>query len=310
MKWSIPAKTFLLGEYASVREESALIATTSPYFDIVLQEDKTLAEPPHSSVEAITQFASPRQTIHPDSPAGLWWIYQKSSQTLDWHDPYHSCGGLGASSAQFIGSYLASCSLINSSPTLKDMLEAYYQCAWNGQGLRPSGYDVIAQTLYGCVYINKKERKIKTYSWPFSDLSFLLVHTGKKLATHHHLQEAGLPKDVRHLSAIVDTAMESFEYNKGHLFIECINEYHCQLAELNLVAEHSLELINQLSHYPEVLAIKGCGALGADIVLIITSRMNRDILSNKVQLLNKKILATECNLALENKNLNILMTSF
>lgn len=295
MKWTIPAKTFLLGEYAALKEGPAILVTTSPYFQVSLQQAEL-----QSSLDLELGYES----IHPDSPAGRWWHSQQIIKyTLQWHDPYSGCGGLGASSAQFIGSYLASCRLNRTKPTLKGMLEAYYHCAWDGQGLRPSGYDVIAQTLYGCVYINQQKKQIQTYSWPFDNLSFLLVHTGSKLATHHHLQKAVLPDQIEQLSALVETAKQAFEHRASDLLIECINAYHDELAKLQLVAAHSLELINVLRNCPEVLAIKGCGALGADILLIITTANQRSSLKNKLLSQNKKLLATECGLVPGKKNL-------
>jgi mevalonate kinase len=284
MKWSIPAKTFFLGEYAAIAERAAILITTSPYFEVTLTEQKGL------------------DGIHPDSPGGLWWNKQRSNQGLSWHDPYQGCGGLGASSAQFVGSYLASCLLKNTAPSLENMLKAYYQCAWNGKGLRPSGYDLLAQIHSGCIYINRLKDQIHPYSWPFTDLSFFLIHTGTKLATHHHLQETTLPLQLEPLSIIVDKAKTAFEQGNSALLIQCINDYHAQLEQHHLVTPPSLELINEFRSYPEVLAIKGCGALGADILLILTRPQASTTLKNKLAQHNKTILASELNLAQTKKN--------
>ena len=287
MKWSIPAKTFLLGEYAALEGASSLLVSTKPFFELALSSK-------HNS------------TIHPESPAGLWWAQQHiSDHHLSFSDPYQGCGGLGASSAQFIGAYLASVFLEEKKPTLDSMLAAYYQCAWNGHGIRPSGYDVIAQTQYGCVFINKQKEQIQPYSWNFSDLSFVLIHTGTKLATHHHLQEVKLNLPVDELSTIVDKAQTALKQNNSSLFIESINDYHKALEQLKLVAEHSLELIKKLRNYPEVLAIKGCGALGADILLLITLKSQLPSLKQNLLHLNKVILATDLDLTQKlNKLLN------
>lgn len=279
MKWLIPAKTFLLGEYAAVAEASAIVLTTTPCFEL--------------SLTTLVQLDG----IHPKSPAGLWWHEQKMEQGLSWHDPYAGCGGLGASSAQFLATYLASSAMQNTSPNMIDMLQAYYNSAWNGQGLRPSGYDVIAQSQQGCVYINKKNNVIDCHNWAFPDLSFFLIHTGVKLATHHHLQDTALPTQITALSTLVDTAKHAFEDHNSLQLITCINQYHEKLTELNLVAEHSQQLIKQLkTQYPEILAIKGCGALGADILLILTSRPLALNFLAKLRQKNYTILATEHSL--------------
>jgi mevalonate kinase len=280
MNWLIPAKTFLLGEYAAVAEASAILLSTTPFFKLTLTENEGL------------------HGIHPESPAGLWWQQQNiKSHGLSWHDPYAGQGGLGASSAQFLGSYLASSLLQEKAPCLNGMLEAYYQFAWTGKGLRPSGYDVIAQSQSGCVYINKQRQTMHVYPWPFQDLSFFLIHTGIKLATHHHLQETSLPAPINDLSALVDDAQQAFVLHDSQRLLNTINQYHEQLASLNLVAEHSRILIQQFQEYPEVRAIKGCGALGSDILLIVCMKKEAAVLEQKLKTEKQKILATEKSLS-------------
>lgn len=156
MNWLIPAKTFLVGEYSALAEASAMIVLTNPYFQLTLLTETALSG------------------IHPESPAGLWWQQQNTDYGLSWNDPHLGRGGLGASSAQFLGSYLGSCFIKNRVPDLNQMLGAYYKTSWTGKGLRPSGYDVIAQSQQGCVYINKQKKIIESYNWPFKDLSFFL----------------------------------------------------------------------------------------------------------------------------------------
>lgn len=280
MKWKVPAKTFFLGEYAAIAGSSAIILATTPYFELEITANEGLIG------------------IHPESPAGLWWQKQKFFGVgLTWHDPHQGRGGLGASSAQFIASYLASCHLQDITPELSNLLEAYYQSSWTGKGLKPSGYDVIAQMHHGCIFINKQTNTVQTYSWPFEDLSFTLVHTGVKLATHYHLQEATLPAQVNQLSTLVDEARLAFEQKNSDQIIYAVNKYHNQLSELNLVAEHSLKQINLLKKHPEIAAIKGCGALGADVLLIVTKRCDSQSLKNKLLSQNWIILATEEHLA-------------
>lgn len=274
MKWQIPAKTFLLGEYAALAENSAIVLTTTPYFELSLTLHKELTG------------------IHPLSPAGLWW--GSENKGLSWYDPYQGLGGLGASSAQFLGCYLARCYLDQKSPDTEAMLSAYYQVSWSGKGLRPSGYDVIAQSLGGCVYINKKQNLITSLNWSFKTLSFIILHTGIKLATHEHLLKTTLPKQTSDLSELVEKAKQALDNQQEQELIQAINAYHLKLYEYNLVAEHSLKLIKELSKNPEVLAIKGCGALGADTILIITREPNS--LIPKLKARNLNILATEKDL--------------
>lgn len=284
MKWQIPAKTFLLGEYAAIAGAPAIVLTTMPCFTLTITENPKL------------------EGIHPESPAGLWWQKnQCRTLGLSWHDPYQGRGGLGASSAQFLACYLATCSLQKIKPQLSHMLEAYYQSSWSGSGLKPSGYDVIAQSQQGCVYINKQKNQVDSFSWPFKDLSFLITHTGSKLATHHHLKEATLPSQIDLLASLVDNAREAFDSVNSHELIQSINQYHQKLTDLNLVSQHSMTLIQSIKSYPEVLAIKGCGALGADTLLILAATKDMPSLKDKIHSQNWLILATESNLTIDNK---------
>ncbi|MBA2655519.1 MAG: hypothetical protein H0U70_00865 [Tatlockia sp.] len=279
MNLRIPAKTFLLGEYAALAGESAIILTTSPCFEITLTKEGGL------------------QGIHPDSPAGQWWAQHRiASQGLCWQDSYQGRGGLGASSAQFLGAYLASCHLLKVIPNQKSLLDAYYQCSWQGVGVKPSGYDVLAQTQNRCVYLNQKQQVTKSYDWTFKEISFLLLHSGQKLATHYHLKNIKPLKAINPLSATVERARQAFELADCELLVDAIKSYSEQLIDLGLVAPHSLEYIRAFNSQPEVLAAKGCGALGADVLLLIVPT---SCLESKVKNLEKEgwtVLATNKDL--------------
>lgn len=279
MMWSIPAKTFLLGEYAAITGAPAIVLTTSPCFRVTLSDKAGL------------------QGIHPESPAGrLWMGHHHPDIGLQWDDPYQGCGGMGASSAQFVGAYLASMHIQKKLATQQDMLNAYLQSAWLGEGLRPSGYDVLAQSLHGCVYIDRQRNIYQSYSWPFHDLAFLLLHTNKKLATHHHLQTATLPNSIDPLVSIVNTAKMAFERADSSLIIKAVNDYHQELEHLNLVAEHSKEHIAFFRRLADVLAVKGCGAMGADVLLLLVPVKKQNMLRDHLSGMGWNILATSSDL--------------
>ncbi len=255
MKWSIPAKTFFLGEYAAIAGAPAIALTTTPCFEVTLTDSPGL------------------QGIHPESPAGLFWTQkERTEHGLLWHDPYRGCGGLGASSAQWLGAWFASNHLQKKQPSQDDMLKAYFQSAWQGVGLRPSGYDILAQSLHGCVYIHRQQAQCQIYPWPFDDLAFILLHTGQKLATHQHLQALSLTDKIKQLAEIVQSAKIAFETKDSTRIIESVNAYHQYLLKLDLVASHSLQQIKALQKNPDILAIKGCGAMGADVLLLLVPK--------------------------------------
>lgn len=274
-KWSIPAKTFLLGEYSALADKGAILLTTQPCFELTLTENPGL------------------QGIHPDSPAGQCWrLIGNPQYGLHWHDPFNHCGGMGASSAQFLGAYLAASDLIETTPTQANMLELYWQCAWSGQGLRPSGYDVMAQSLSGCVSINRSENHCSVFPWPFDDLAFILIHTNNKLATHHHLQDATLSDNIDLLNSIVLSAKQAFIQSDSKALINAVNAYHDALVSMSRVCPQTLQLIETIRKNPNVLAIKGCGAMGADVLLLLTSKKNAQALQADLQAKQFTLLAT------------------
>lgn len=279
--WQIPAKTFLVGEYAAVAHESAIILTTSPCFKLTLQKcvDKDV-------------FETNATGIHPESPAGLFWQQSRYvQQDLLFSDPYNGQGGLGASSAQFLGAYLAEHHLSGTIPSKEDLLAKYDAYTWQGRGLRPSGYDVLAQSQNQCVYINRKKASIERLNWSFNDISFILVHSNEKLATHEHLQTAKLPTNIPRLSALVEDAKTALSQADSKKMLYAINLYHEELRAFNLVASESLAKIAALKEMFAPLAIKGCGALGQDVLLMIVPALAR--IEVEEQLINRgwKVLA-------------------
>ena len=283
MKWMMPAKTFLLGEYAALAGAPGIVLTTQPCFEMILTEVSGL------------------EGIHPESPAGRWWSEQGNVDFgLKWFDPYQGRGGMGASSAQFLGAYLASEYLKNKTPTQAKMLAAYRQSAWSLEGIPPSAYDVQAQSLFGIVYIDRQHDVWQIYDWPFKDIDVVLLHTGQKLATHQHLKAMGLPKDIDVLAAIVDKAKIALAQSDSDLMVKAVNAYHVALEQMGLVAEHSLQHMAVLRARPDVLAIKGCGAMGADVLLVLVPAASPVTISHDLAQKGWTILATSADLYREN----------
>ena len=185
-------------------------------------------------------------------------------------DPYDGIGGLGASSAQFLAAYLAYLSKHHKPLTEQALLEAYWASSFQeGGGIRPSGYDVLAQAQSGCVYLNRNQSENKVYAWPFPDIAFVLLHTGEKLATHHHLQALQLTDAISLLAPIVDLGKTAFDEASSALLTEAVSAYYEQLLALGLVAPQTKAYVTRLSENPDVLALKGCGAMGADVLLAL-----------------------------------------
>lgn len=272
MKWQIPAKTFLLGEYIAIAGDPAILLTTTPCFQL----------------ECMT--AEKNQGIHDQSPAARFWQEHESalqSHSLHFYDPYEEQGGLGASSAQFLAAFLAYCHLMKKNPSLIDLQNAYYHFAWNKEGLRPSAYDLLAQSENRCVYIRRNNsnsspndankydiNQIHSYDWSFSDIAFVLLHSGHKMATHHHLQSATMPNpsSMLKLKTIVEGARVALEKSDADRMINAIGSYQNELQGQSLTIPATLEKLEDLKKNKKILAAKGCGAMGSDILLLIVEK--------------------------------------
>jgi mevalonate kinase len=264
--WEFPAKTFLLGEYAALADLGAILLTTTPGFKMTLTNAPGLSG------------------IHPDSPAGQWWQRAgMDAHGLLWEDPFLPIGGLGASTAQFLGAYYAVAYLKNTPVIPEQLLTAYWSCAWSGQGVRPSGYDLLAQSMSGCVNIHRLHQRFESLAWNFDDLTFLLVPTGHKLATHQHLIAAAIPPNVEALDRLVTMATTAFIHKDSGALIDAVNGYHRCLAAAGLVHEVSLHFITALAVDPRVLAVKGCGALGADMLLLLITPAEEAAVRQRLQ---------------------------
>ncbi len=265
---NLPSKTFLLGEYLVLHDGPALVLNTEPCFQLQ-------CAPGNSALN----------NIHPQSPAGKFYSAHQDLFT-DWQltftDPHQNKGGLGASSAQFAALYLlqklfsgnirqpqqTDINIFMQTLNIPHLLKTYQKYAWDQQGYPPSGADVVSQLYGGITYFAKSENMIESLVWPFQDLSFCLLRTGKKLATHEHLTSLN-NLETETLDQIVQQGSIALVQANANAFCAAINAYAEALQVQNLVAEHTQQILNDLQHWPEVKAVKGCGALGADIVLAI-----------------------------------------
>lgn len=258
---SAPSKTFLVGEYIALSGGPTLILNTEPRFE--LSVNMTDAD-----------VHCKQQGIRINSPAGkLIKLLQPqfNGYQLSFKDPHKGAGGFGASSAQFAMTLmLEQLKQKNSDLNIATVLNLYHQCSWQGEGPSPSGADVIAQIHGGLTFYSANTQQLEKMSWPFDEIDFCLIHTGEKIATHQHL--SSLATEATHKQALFDIALQTYQSLKQiHTsdFIQCIQNYGAALDQLNLVAPHTQQLIQQIKQHPAVLATKGCGALGADVILIV-----------------------------------------
>jgi mevalonate kinase len=240
----IASKTFLIGEYAIFNHAPALIWPTPPYFTYTFEG---------------------QSTFHPESPAGR---LQKIYPTTPISFTPHGLKGLGQSSAEFLSMYLAAHPEI----TLPMQTEEAHQAWLNYQTHQPmtaSGADLIAQCLDGPHFIQVDPWQAEPAPWPFPNLTWCLVHTGQKLATHQHLQEnISIPKA---LSTLAHQSKEAYETEDEKRFLDCVKSYQATLEAHDLSAPYTIALIHALKNDESVLAAKGCGAMGSEVLWVIST---------------------------------------
>lgn len=264
----IPAKTFMVGEYLALHGGPAAIVLTEPAFTI-----------------------DTSKKLHIGSIAAQF-ILAQTNAACNWglNDPYFGKGGLGASSAEYL---LAYHKIYGNFGNL-DHVHAEYM-AHCANKYRPSGYDVLAQTSFGCVVVETNPICLKACKWPFPELSFALIHTGKKLKTHEHLQSRHAVYNWKSMVKSAEKTIFGLEYSAADDFLSGINDFARTLGA-GLVAEHTQLILQDLSN-EKILAAKGCGALGSDIVFIVFAFSEKNIILELMRSRRYDIIATEDNLS-------------
>lgn len=226
----------------------ALLLTHSPFFQ---------AEP----------CLTPSKGFHKESPAGvLANKYSIETSGIRFNDPHASRGGFGGSGAEFLSVFEVAQSIRENEKFAWTAFDTY-----KALNLPGSGIDILAQSFArnrpDClVQVSQNPRKISSINSNMG-LSFRIFHTGKKLATHENLAKPKLPFDV--LQAITQKAAYCAQRGEAKDFAKCIQSYANTLAELGLLAAHSKKALENLPKHEAILAAKGCGAMGSDVLLVI-----------------------------------------
>lgn len=260
----IPGKTFLAGEYAVLAGGSCLSLATNPCFMISPVSDGIL--------------------FHPESPAGLY-LKKNSLENFAHHffNPYGT-GGFGASTAEFIFSYFSN---PLASPHLSDIFTTYLELFSDRKEQQPSGADLVTQLIGGLSHINlaNQSPEVERLSWNFNDLEFLVFSTGLKVNTHEHLSSL----DRRVCETLVLPSQDmvtAFKSQDSQVFRSSLSEWSNKLEQLGLTAKPVIQLKQYLEQQVSNILVKPCGALGADVIVILCSQTNKAHVLEQIKLLN------------------------
>ncbi len=259
----IPSKTFIIGEYLAINGTASMVLASEPSFFVKLIEDKNFG-------------------FHPDSPAGrLRKELSQDSVGYSFVDPHQGRGGFGRSTAEYLSVYLydqyhdAQTEDLNEKilDDLEDFVQSYQQHA--GSDYKPSGADLVAQVCGGLCWYDGMNYIAEKLAWPFPGYDIFIFHTGQKLATHEHLRDLK-SKDLKSLIPILLAARTAFDQENLKVFSESLNYYYDILGEMGLSDLRVQKSVHKLRKNPEVLAAKGCGAMGIDTVIILAESSNAE----------------------------------
>jgi mevalonate kinase len=302
----------LIGEYAILQGGAALIMTTAPNFELQIYDlaSKSMNSQPVNSQFMNSQSQNFDSVFHPKSPAGKW--IQKNpndfkNHKLVWNEAYEGRGGFGASTAQFLAVWLWSKArkLAPGIEELKlskvhlqnlilnwkkqspkefnaEILNDYWDCSWSGEGTRPSGADLIAQFHGGIVYFDSLEQTTSKAQWPWPEADVFLISTGFKLPTHEHLTDLK-DQNFEILQTVFEKSKSSFLKADLKSFSDQVNEYVKILDSMDLSFQPSRDLQSKLLRTDLFQLVKGCGAMGVDVLFAVADHKNK----NKIEELLK-----------------------
>ena len=275
---SCPAKTFIIGEYAVLDGGPAIVLNTSPRFVCRIQKSST--------VDKIN--------LAENSPAGQW--IKKHPQDfhsvqLEWVNDYGGKGGLGFSSAQFNILYAYSFILREGhidQITPQEVWRNYRNLEFDG--FIPSGADIITQWVGGVTVFEKSPLSIETLTSSLPDLDCLVLRTGDFFETHKYLKTFELG-DVSDLKKIAQMAVTAMKQREETAFISAVNDYRSALKKKKYVTSKSEEILNRLEKVKAIKAVKSCGAMGAETLIVFHHRQDAEEVKKETSFL--ETVATE-----------------
>ena len=288
MNYFIPAKTFLIGEYSALVGGSVLGLATNPGFEVRYSNEISIPIPGSFK-------------FHPQSPAGILQIKntQKKTPQQDLHNfefiDHIKTGGFGRSTAEYLSLIIPNLKIKNQKNE-NYFLKIKKEYQEHAQGIQVSGQDLAIQYFGKVTYFNGSNNNYETLDWKLNNYEFFLVSTGIKVATHEHLQEINLSK-IKHFAAFSDPLIGLY-FTSAVDFIQGLKEWTQFLKVEKKIIQHSLDLMEILDQDSDILCAKPCGALGADVLLIICQKEKAAHVQHNILSKGLSIKASSVDLAL------------
>ncbi|MEQ1722274.1 MAG: hypothetical protein ABL930_03805 [Pseudobdellovibrio sp.] len=252
MKFTVPGKTFLVGEYSVLMGGSALGLATKPYFEI----DYTN--------QVISHY-------HAESPAGMYLAKYKSEAQANLTDPYLT-GGFGKSTAEYFSVIIPE--LLKSKIHFSDILKEYRDLHTTHK-VKPSGIDLCFQYFGNVTLADPVIQFYQSFDWHFENLDFYIISTGLKIDTHEHLKSLNLD-NLKDLPKLSDKITRVYAENREFEFLALMKEWCELLSKHGLTHSNSLEIKQQIEVFDAVKLAKPCGALGADVMIVFFAKTQKE----------------------------------
>jgi mevalonate kinase len=281
--WTLPSKTFLVGEYCVLREGPSILLATEPRFQLNAEKGESFTAP-----------------FHTQSPAGRFYSENRDELAqwdLTFSDPHHEKGGFGASSAQLLALMALHTGTDTRSLAIRGraFLKEFSQLAERA-GFLASGADMMAQMAGQVVFFRREPFQLESHRWTFPSLEFVLLRTGAKVATHEHLRElTDFAMDVP--VSLVEVAQQAILSRDSETLVRCVTEYRHWLNREGFESAPTAELLAELETSQLTLAAKGCGAMGADVIVVLLEPVNRPRLLSWAEQRHLQVVATTEQLA-------------
>ncbi|MFZ3231077.1 MAG: hypothetical protein WA160_12795 [Pseudobdellovibrio sp.] len=277
MKYLIPAKTFLFGEYSALAGGSVLGLGTKSGFEVNFLKQANADFP-----------------FHLESPAGVLWSEEIANQNgkNNWHinfvDLLGGVGGFGRSTAEYLSVLILQ---LEKNQDEFSNIRKKYQILSSKGGAGASGADLAIQYFGNVTYFNSIENSYSSKNWNYKGYDFILVSTGFKIKTHEHILQLDLNK-IKNFPLISNEIIKQCLNGDGKELVLGLKEWANFLLKNSLTHDKSVELKTSLESDADILCAKPCGALGADVILIVCEQVKTKNILEKLKKKNLTVQAT------------------
>jgi hypothetical protein len=246
-----------LGEYSVLQQGPAIVLVHPPCFSFSSTSSgfDTCPFPKGSPAERLWQSETAR---------GI------SLGSFTFFDPHGGQGGFGGSTAEFAFTAMTLEASTNKNLDIWDWHQRYLDF-FESESVKPSGVDLIAQLATRnsgeakFVWVELAHKKTETCTL---QPPIFIVRTGNKIKTHEHLASLSQQQIDPALADITRDTWLALQQKNWPKLGKNLSLYQGKLQTQGLLAIASQALLEKMKTLPGYLGAKGCGAMGADALLL------------------------------------------